>query len=692
MNPANQFWSMIENDPGFVSSSSKLPHGQSNSFLKSELNSLDITPKIVSEKDIMLQLGDDEIDIKSSGNDNQEGKSSSETIVTNGQLANRRKLHHRHTQHRIQELEAFFKECPDDKQRKELGHRLGLEPLQVKFWFQNKCTQIKNKGQHNDNASLRVENDKPRAENVRLGEALDNGCAHCGHPRLNLGEMSYDRHHLRLGNAHLQQEHERMSEIEKSSIIEVAVEAMEELLQMARMGEPLWLSSIYNETIFLNEEEYMKRFHRGSGRKAQEIKTEASRENAIVIMNHIHLVEILMDTNHWASLFSNIVSTAVTLDVISTGVAGNLNGAMQKIYAEFQMPSPQVPTRECYFLRYCKRTVDGIWAIVDVSLDHTPTTSCRKRPSGCLIQKMPNGYSKVTWIEHVEVDDVVIHNIYKPLVTSGLAFGAKRWIVTLNRQCERLASAMAINLHKNDICQMLSTDKEGRKGVLKLADRMVISYCSGVSSSTTHNWTTLTGSGSDINDVRMMTRQSIDDPGRPHGIVLSASTSLWLPIPPKTVFDFLRDENTRSKWDVLSNGGNVQEVAHIANGRETGNCVSVLRVNSLNSAQSNMLIVQESSTDPTGSFVVYAPVDVSAVNIVLCGGNSDNVALLPSGFVILADGPSESSVGSLLTTAFQILVDHVPTAKISPSSVAMVNNLVSCTINKIRAALLSDTL
>jgi homeobox-leucine zipper protein len=42
-------------------------------------------------------------------------------------------------------LISFFKECPhpDDKQRKELSRELGLEPLQVKFWFQNKRTQMK---------------------------------------------------------------------------------------------------------------------------------------------------------------------------------------------------------------------------------------------------------------------------------------------------------------------------------------------------------------------------------------------------------------------------------------------------------------------------------------------------------------------------------------------------------------------
>lgn len=34
-----------------------------------------------------------------------------------------------------------------------------------------------------------------------------------------------------------------------------------------------------------------------------------------------------------------------------------------------------------------------------------------------------------------------------------------------------------------------------------------------------------------------------------------------------------------SQWDILSNGGLVQEMAHIANGRDPGNSVSLLRVN-----------------------------------------------------------------------------------------------------------------
>ncbi|KAK4782816.1 hypothetical protein SAY86_007190 [Trapa natans] len=359
--------------------------------------------------------------------------------------------------------------------------------------------------------------------------------------------------------------------------------------------------------------------------------------------------------------------------------------------AEFQVPSPLVPTRENYFVRYCKQQADGMWAVVDVSLDgihHGPSVPrSRRRPSGCLIQELPNGYSKIIWVENVEVDGREVHSLYKQLVDSSLAFGAKRWVSTLDRQCQRLASSMAGNIPAGDLCVIASP--EGRKSMMRLAERMVMSFSGGVGASTAHVWTTLSATGSD--DVRVMTRKSTDDPGRPPGIVLSAATSFWLPVAPKRIFDFLRDENSRSEWDILSNGGEVQEMAHIANGRDPGNCVSLLRVNSPNSSQSNMLILQESCTDASVSLVIYAPVDIVSMNVVLSGGDPDYVALLPSGFAILpgngGGGAHEvGSGGSLLTVAFQILVDSAPNAKLSLGSVATVNSLIKCTVERIKAA------
>ncbi|MBA0699046.1 hypothetical protein Goari_000717 [Gossypium aridum] len=699
------------------------------------------------------RMRDDELDSTTkSGSENHEAASGDDQ----NPRPNKKKRYHRHTQHQIQEMEAFFKECPhpDDKQRKELGRELGLEPLQVKFWFQNKRTQMKTQHERHENTQLRTENEKLRADSMRYREALSTAsCPNCGGPTA-VGQMSFDEHHLRLENARLREEIDRISaiaakyvgkpvvsypllsspmtprpfefgaqpgtgdmygagdllrsisspsEADKPIIIELAVAAMEELVRMAQMGEPLWMTSLDGTTYVLNEEEYIRTFPRGIGPKPTGFKCEASRETAVVIMNHINLVEILMDVNQWSTVFSGIVSKASTLDVLSTGIAGNYNGALQVMATEFQVPSPLVPTRESYYVRYCKQHAEGTWAVVDVSLENirpSPTARCRRRPSGCLIQEMPNGYSKVTWVEHVEVDDSGVHSLYKQLVSTGHAFGAQRWIATLDRQCERLASVMATNVPTGDVGVI--TNQDGRKSMLKLAERMVMSFCAGVSASTAHTWTTLSGTGAD--DVRVMTRKSVDDPGRPPGIVLSAATSFWLPVSPKRVFDFLRDENSRSEWDILSNGGVVQEMAHIANGRDTGNCVSLLRVNSANSSQSNMLILQESCTDPTASFVIYAPVDIVAMNVVLNGGDPDYVALLPSGFAILPDGSTitattssagggidtdaaGSSGGSLLTVAFQILVDSVPTAKLSLGSVATVNNLIACTVERIKASL-----
>ncbi|KAJ1401920.1 Homeobox-like domain superfamily [Sesbania bispinosa] len=84
----------------------------------------------------------------------------------------------------------------DDKQRKALGDALGLDPLQVKFWFQNKRTQVKN--------------EKLRADNARYKEALSHAtCPTCGGP--SVGEMSFYEQHLRIENTRLREEIQRMS-------------------------------------------------------------------------------------------------------------------------------------------------------------------------------------------------------------------------------------------------------------------------------------------------------------------------------------------------------------------------------------------------------------------------------------------------------------------------------------------------
>ncbi|KAJ8633946.1 hypothetical protein MRB53_027282 [Persea americana] len=59
-----------------------------------------------------------------------------------------------------------------------------------------------------------------------------------------------------------------------------------------------------------------------------------------------------------------------------------------------------------------------------------------------------------------------------------------------------------------------------------------------------------------------------------------------------------------------------------------------------------MLILEESCTDLSGSLVVYAPVDLPAINIAMSGEDPSYIPVLPSGFTISPDGRSDNSDSS----------------------------------------------
>lgn len=689
----------------------------------------------------------------------------------------RKKRYHRHTAHQIQRLEAMFKECPhpDEKQRMELSHELGLAPRQIKFWFQNRRTQMKAQHERADNCALRAENDRIRCENIVIREALRNViCPSCG--TVPSGDDSYfDEQKLRMENAHLKEELDRVSsiaakyigrpisqlppvqpihiasldltmsslgahglagpsldldllpgssssvphlpfqavvfsEMDKSLMADIAANALDEFLRLAQTDEPLWMKSTSDGRDTLNLESYERMFPRASSHlKKPDVRVEASRESRVVIMNGLALIDMFMDLNKWAELFPAIVSAAKTIEVVSPGLLTSQNGSLQLMYEELQVLSPLLPTREFYILRYCQQIEQGLWAIADVSFDlsrydqFASQSRSQRLPSGCLIQDLPNGYSKVTWVEHVEIEDKApIHRLYRDLIYSGLAFGAERWIATLERMCERIACLMVTGSSARSLGGVIPSP-DGKRSMMKLAQRMVNNFCGSISTSSSRQqrWTTLSGS-SEVG-VRVALHKSTD-PGQPNGVVLSAATTIWLPISPQNVFNFFKDERTRAQWDVLSNGNAVQEVAHIANGSHPGNCISVLRA--YNTSQNNMLILQESCIDSSGSLVVYCPVDLPAINLAMSGEDPSYIPLLPSGFTISpdggpdpGDGASSSSAaaagqgstgrsgGSLMTVEFQILVSSLPSAKLNLESVTTVNNLISTTVHQIKAAL-----
>ncbi|KAK3129654.1 hypothetical protein QOZ80_6BG0482890 [Eleusine coracana subsp. coracana] len=777
----------------------------------------------VGDGDSLGRGREDENDSRS-GSDNLEGASGDELDPDNSRK--KKKRYHRHTPQQIQELEAVFKECPhpDEKQRMELSKRLNLESRQVKFWFQNRRTQMKTQIERHENALLRQENDKLCADNMTIREAMRNPiCANCGGAAV-LGEVSLEEQHLRIENARLKDELDRVCAlagkflgrpissgspvssslrgcsglelgvgmngfglgaasslppipdlmglpggpmgssaalrlpagitggldggmhggmhggaadgVDRGVLLELGLAAMEELVKLSQMDEPLWLPAGPDGGGFdtLNFDEYHRAFARVMAPSPAGFVSEATREAGVAIISSIDLVDSLMDASRWSEMFPCIVARASTTDIISSGMGGTRSGSIQLMHAELQVLSPLVPIREVLFLRFCKQHAEGLWAVVDVSVDSILRTAdgnhhhhhqhnqnggaagymgCRLLPSGCIVQDMNNGYSKVTWVVHAEYDEAAVHQLYRPLLRSGQALGARRWLASLQRQCQYLAILCSNSLPARDHAAITPV---GRRSMLKLAQRMTDNFCAGVCASAAQKWRRLdewrggggegggAGGGAGEEKVRMMARQSVGAPGEPPGVVLSATTSVRLPAtPPQRVFDYLRDEQRRGEWDILANGEAMQEMDHIAKGQHHGNAVSLLRPNATSGNQNNMLILQETCTDSSGSLVVYAPVDVQSMHVVMNGGDSAYVSLLPSGFAILPDGhslpsnPAQGSpngtssasgnTGSLVTVAFQILVNSLPTAKLTVESVDTVSNLLSCTIQKIKSAL-----
>ncbi|KAK9095552.1 hypothetical protein Scep_027021 [Stephania cephalantha] len=635
----------------------------------------------------------EEMDHSGSGSGHVEGGSNDEQEINEQheqqQQPNKKKRYHRHTARQIQEMEAMFKECPhpDDKQRMKLSQELGLKPRQVKFWFQNRRTQMKAQQDRSDNVILRSENESLKNDNFRLQAALRNiVCPNCGGPAI-LGEICFDEQHLRLENARLKEELDRLScitsrysdgpihalgpasplllpsldldmgiyarnfqetlgstcnvmnpisaaisenpnsihgsgivimEHEKTLALEFAMSATDELVRMCHAREPLWIQCSSNNVNGVTKEELnfdeharlfpwamkMKLHHH----QCDELRTEATRDTAVVIMNSITLADAFLDANKWMELFPSIVARARTIQVVTTGVSGHASGSLHLMYAELQALTPLVPTRETYFLRYFQQNAEeGTWTIVDFPVDgfheshNLQLSSPRyyRRPSGCVIQDMPNGYSRVTWVEHGEVEVKPVHQIFNDFVNTGMAFGAQRWLAVLQQQCERLASLMARNI--SDLGVIPSS--EARKNMMKLAQRMIKTFCYNISTSGGQSWTTLSDSSDD-------------------------------------------------NLDFLSSGASSQEVAHIANGSHPGNCISLLRINAAsNSSQNVELMLQESSwAEQAGSMVVYTTIDVDSVQLAMNGEDPSFVPILPLGFIITPSPPNPTTPINTTTT------------------------------------------
>ncbi|XP_047331576.1 homeobox-leucine zipper protein MERISTEM L1-like [Impatiens glandulifera] len=507
--------------------------------------------------------------------------------------------------------------------------------------------------------------------------------------------MNHSHHHQVHQQQHQHQQTQQQllpgDKIDRSMIWEIAMTSMEEVVKMAEMGEPLWIPNHSDCDIGfkLNEDEYFRIFPIGFGPRPESLYCESSRHSTTLNISSHSLLDVFMSQANWKRFFNAIVSKATCLEILSCGLSpGNYNGALQVIYIETHAQTPFVPIRDNMLARYCRQVGEKKWAVVDVSLDifrKFDLVKSRKRPSGCIIEDAPNGFTNVTWIEHVEAQHVTgVHSMYKALVSSGLAFGAKRWLGILQSQTDRLFSVMSNTLPFSDINVAMST--ESKRSHTLLSERMVRIFNTGVSVATGNVWNIIPYSGP--NKIRILKIRNTDiSGGHPVGVILIATHSFWLNVPPITVFKFLQNQQTRSQWDVLTSSEQpLKEISRIVIGRDSSSSVSVLQLNP------EVLVLQEENWDPMGAYIVYAPVDSTAVNLTLVGGDSDYVTMLPTGFVIGPDGLGNGSdgAGSLVTLSIQILVDSNPNIVVEQPSVDTLTNMLNNTVDSLMIALMNQ--
>jgi homeobox-leucine zipper protein len=372
-----------------------------------------------------------------------------------------------------------------------------------------------------------------------------------------------------------------------------------------------------------------------------------------------------------------MVTNAQILEVLSPGEEESYKEQKQVMTAEFVLATPKVPAREAQFVRYSHQQLDGSWIVVDVSVDELrqfqrrPTRSiCRRRPSGCLIRDMQNGSSMVTWVENVDIQekDKELHPKLRPFVESGFAFGARRWISTLQQQAERFIYSTGINISPTDS----PISPEGRRSLAMTAKKMVMSFCSDTCNSTYHHWTSSNKSRQKTMEVKTNKRRG--DPGKPPGLHRTAGCTIELISSHNRVFNYLRDIQNRPQWERISSNSIVHELANFSTGPDPRSCISVLAI----SGHNDILLLQECSTDETGSFVIYAPIERAAFQSLLCGVEHD-IPLMPFGFYILPNVSGSTLDGTLLTIVFQITVKNISKRK----AVEVVTESVKETLHKI---------
>ncbi|GKD29369.1 homeobox-leucine zipper protein HDG11 [Tanacetum coccineum] len=220
-----------------------------------------------------------------------------------------------------------------------------------------------------------------------------------------------------------------MEDMVGTGYMKAGVQELHKLLK----DDDMWIKSSEEEggRDVLDEDKYQKAFPRSSKRNhiMRSWTTESSRAVTFIPINHLDLA-YMITAYAWSFLFPNMVATDKTVKVFSSDESPHMSS--QVVVKQLHAASPMIATRKFLVHRKCLQIDQGTWIVAEISLvDAANPKYFHRLPSGCLIQRITDHQSKVTWVEHTEVDSAL------PNQTSAFAFGAQRMAAWLERFCEK---------------------------------------------------------------------------------------------------------------------------------------------------------------------------------------------------------------------------------------------------------------
>ncbi|KAL9268699.1 Homeobox-leucine zipper protein ATHB-15-like protein [Drosera capensis] len=461
----------------------------------------------------------------------------------------------RYTPEQVEALERIYHECPKPSslRRQQIVREIpilsGIEPKQIKVWFQNRRCREK---QRKEASRLQAVNRKLAAMNKLLMEENER-------LQKQVSQLVYD-------NGCYRQHTQNNGLVSKDTSCESAVTSGHRPLvpqHPPRDASPAGLLSIAEETLteFLSKAtgtavEWVQMPGMKPGPDSFGIVAishgcigVAARACGLVGLEPSRVAEILKDRLSW-------FRECRAIDVLNVLPTAN-GGTIELLYMQLYAPTTLAPARDFWLLRYTLVMDDGSLVVCERSLNHTQNgpsvpqvpsfIRAEMLPSGYLIRPCDGGGSIIHIVDHVDLEPWNVPEVLRPLYESSAVLAQK--------------TTMAALRHLRQISQEISQPNVSNWGrrpaeFRALSQKLSRGFNEAVNGFTDEGWSLIENDG--VDDIAVLVNSSPEKlmalnlsyangfPAVSNAVLCAKASMLLQNVPPAVLLRFLREH--RSEW------------------------------------------------------------------------------------------------------------------------------------------------